>query len=144
MQRSINLQVDIAAPAREVWSVLTEVDKIQRWWEGVHAVSLSDPKPGGIYTLNYESGNPDTCEILESVPGKLLRFRWKSSEPEPTDVQYRLEPHDGGTRLHFTNGPYLANARWDKFHDANFVGWLEMLLGVRRLLEKAHRDERTE
>lgn len=141
MERSIHLQIDIAAPTREVWSVLTEAENIPLWWEGLHAVKLTNPQPGGIYTLDYQSGNPDTCEILESDPGKLLRFRWKSSEPEPTEVEYRLEAHGSGTRLHFTNGPYKADAKWDKFHDANFVGWLKMLLGVRRLLEAAHRNE---
>ena len=91
MEREIRFSITIFAPARDVWNVLTEADQIPRWWEGVHAVNLTDPQPGGIYTLDYESGNPDCCEILESDPGKLLRYRWTSSEPETTTVEYRLE-----------------------------------------------------
>lgn len=139
MERAIRFELDIAAPSREVWSVLTEADQIPTWWEGVHAVKLTDPKPGGVYTLDYKAGRPDTCEILESDPGKLLRFRWMSSEPEPTTVEYRLEAREGGTRLHFSNTGYKPGPKWDKVYDANFSGWVSMLLGVRRLLETAHR-----
>lgn len=140
MERAIRFELDIAAPARDLWSVLTDAEKIPTWWEGLHAVKLTDPVPGGIYTLHYESGKPDTCEILQSEPGKLLRFRWQSSEPEPTEVEYRLEEIEGGTRLHFRNSGYGLDQKWNKAFDANFSGWVSMLLGVRRLLEGAHRQ----
>mgnify|MGYP002713234730 FL=1 len=138
MQRSIEFSVTIAAPTREVWSVLTEADKIPTWWEGVHAVKLTDPKPGGVYTLDYESGNPDTCEILKSDPGNLLVYRWTSAEPAPTQVEYKLEAIETGTRLTLHNTGYQTGGKWDKVYDANYVGWVKMMLGVRRLLESAH------
>lgn len=141
MEREIRFSITIFAPTREVWSVLTEADEIPRWWERVHAVKLTTPKPGGIYTLDYEGGSPDRCEIIESDPGKLLRYKWSSSEPEVTIVEYRLEAIDGGTRLHFANTGLGRGERWDEFYDANFTGWLNMMLGVRRLLERAHRGE---
>ncbi|MCB9895396.1 MAG: SRPBCC domain-containing protein [Planctomycetes bacterium] len=137
MERVIHFELDIAAGARELWSVLTDAAQISRWWEGVHAVKLSDAKPGGIYTLDYESGEPDVCEILENEPGKRLRYRWQSSEPEPTIVEYRLEPIEGGTRLVFHNTGYKPGEKWDRFYQANFVGWLEMMIGVKKLLEGA-------
>ncbi|MCA8916578.1 MAG: SRPBCC domain-containing protein [Planctomycetes bacterium] len=138
MERTIHFEVDIAAPSRDLWSVLTEADQIHVWWEGVHAVKLSDAKPGGIYTLHYEEGKEDVCEILQNDPGKLLRYSWKSSEPQPTVVEYRLSPIEGGTRLVFHNSGYLPGAKWDKFYQANFIGWLKMMLGVKKLLEGAH------
>ena len=141
MDPRIYFELDIAAPPREVWNVLTDAGQIPRWWEGVHAVSLTQPKPGGIYSLDYGKGDPDRCEILESEPGKLLRYKWTSNEPEPTIVEYRLEVADGGTRLCFTNAGLKTGPRWDKFYHANFTGWLEMMLGVRRMLESAHRNE---
>ena len=141
MEREIRFTASIFAPPREVWDVLTDAERIPLWWEGVHAVNLTTPEPGGIYMLDYEGGNPDRCEILESNPGKLLRYRWNSSEPEPTVVEYRLESDDGATRLHFANTGYGRGERWDKFYDANFTGWIEMMLGIRRLLEAAHSGE---
>lgn len=141
MDREIRFSVTIFAPPREVWNVLTEADQIPRWWEGVHAVNLTTPEPGGIYTLDYEGGNPDRCEIIESNPGKLLRFKWTSSEPEATTVEYRLESEGGATRLCLANTGYGRGGQWDKFYDANFSGWLNMMLGVRRLLEAAHNGE---
>jgi len=74
MERAIKFELTIHAPAREVWSVLTDAEHIPSWWEGVHAVKLSNPKPGGVYVLNYKTGEPDKCEILQSDAGKLLRF----------------------------------------------------------------------
>lgn len=138
MEREIRFTIDIFAPAREVWNVLTQAEQIPLWWEGVHAVKLTTPDAGGIYTLDYEGGNPDRCEILESEPGKLLRYKWTSSEPEPTIVEYRLESLDGGTRLHFANTGFGRGEGWDKSYEADFTGWLQMMLGVRRLLENAH------
>jgi uncharacterized protein YndB with AHSA1/START domain len=128
MDRRIYFEVDIASPARDVWNVLTEADQIPLWWEGVHAVKLTDPKPGGA----------DRCEILVSDPGKLLRYKWTSSEPQPTTVEYRLLEMQGGCRLCFTNEGLGRGPKWDRFYDANFTGWLQMMLGVRRMLEVAH------
>ena len=141
MERVIHFEIDIAASAREVWSVLTEADQIHSWWEGVHAVKLTDAKPGGIYTLDYESGSEDLCEIIASEPGKLLHYTWKSSEPEPTVVAYELSEIEGGTRLSFRNSGYKPGPKWDKAYHANFIGWLKMMLGVRKLLESAHGNE---
>ena len=138
MERAIKFELTIHAPAREVWSVLTDAEHIPSWWEGVHAVKVTDPKPGGVYVLDYQSGEPDKCEILQSDAGKLLRFRWTSSEPEPTLVEYRLEAIEGGTRLTMVNSGYKQGGKWARAYDANFVGWVKMLLGVRRLLEDAH------
>jgi uncharacterized protein YndB with AHSA1/START domain len=138
MEREIAVSITIFAPAREVWNVLTEADQIPLWWEGVHAVNLTNPEPGGIYTLDYERGDPHRCEILQSEPGKLLRYRWISGEPGPTEVEYRLESLNGATRLHLHNRGYGKGGAWDRAYDNNLDDWAKMLAGVRRLLESAH------
>jgi uncharacterized protein YndB with AHSA1/START domain len=138
MERSIRFDLSMRVPSREIWSVLTDAQKIPLWWDGVHAVHLTKPSPGGVYRLDYEGGKPDECEILESRLGECLRYRWTSSEPEPTIVEYRLAEVDGGTTVTFINTGYKEGIAWDKYYDANFVGWLEMFLGIRRMLEVAH------
>lgn len=138
MERTIRFEVMIRVPAREVWSVLTDAQKIPIWWEGVHAVQLTTPSPGGVYRLDYEGGTPDECEILDYKLGELLRYRWKSSEPEATYVEYRLHEKYGVTTVTFVNTGYKDGASWDRHYDANFAGWLSMFLGIRRMLEVAH------
>lgn len=138
MERTIRFEMTMRVPAREVWSVLTDAQKIPLWWEGVHAVQLTTPTPGGVYRLDYEGGNPDECEILDYELGRRLRFRWKSSEPEPTIVEYLLSGTDGVTTVTFVNTGYKEGAAWDRHYDANFVGWLQMFIGIRHLLEVAH------
>lgn len=141
-ERTIRLEITIHAPTREVWAVLTEADHILTWWEGVAAVSLTSPKPGGVYTLTYDRGKPDSCEILKAEPGTMLRYRWKSSEPEPTNVEYRLIAEGNSTRLSLVNSGYGEGLKWDKAYDANVVGWAKMFLGLRRLLETTRHKTR--
>jgi uncharacterized protein YndB with AHSA1/START domain len=138
MERAIRFEVMIRVPKREVWSVLTDAQKIPLWWEGVHAVQLTTPSPGGIYRLHYKQGHPDECEILDYKLGELLRYRWKSSEPEPTIVEYHLQESAGATTVTLVNTGYQDGAAWDRAYDANFAGWLNMFLGIRRMLEVAH------
>lgn len=136
--RTIHFEIDIRVIAREVWSVLTDAEKIPLWWEGVHAVQLTDPTPGGLYTLNYKSGKPGECHILGFELGKLLRYRWHSSEPAPTEVEYRLIENGASTRVVFLNSGYQSGPEWDRCYDSNFLGWLKMFLGIRKMLEVAH------
>lgn len=140
--RAIHFELTIRVISREVWSVLTDATKIPLWWDGVHAVQLTKPEPGGIYRLDYEGGNPDECRILDYDLGKRLRFEWQSTGPAPTIVEYTLNEQAGATHVVFHNSGYGEGAEWDRLHDANFAGWLSMFLGVRRMLEVAHSGER--
>jgi uncharacterized protein YndB with AHSA1/START domain len=137
VNRTIEFQLWIAAEPDEVWRLLAEPDGIPRWWDGLLGVEVGGGEAAPTWTLRYESGVPDECTVLERVPGSLLRYRWRSSEPEPTLVSYRLEPVEGGTRLGFENAGYGDGAAWERCYGVNFVGWLKMLLGLLALLEAA-------
>lgn len=135
--RSISFSLTIRAPNHVVWAVLTNAQEMPALWEGMHEVHLTKPEPGGIYRLGYEGGDPADCEILEVDLGKRLLFRLKSGTPEPTTVEYLLEAAGNHTGFKFTNSGYKEGTRWDKAHDENFAGWLNMFLGVRKMLEVA-------
>jgi uncharacterized protein YndB with AHSA1/START domain len=136
MTRDLRFELVIRAPARSLWALLTHPTSIPRWWDRVYRVEPDGPwSVGRTYRLLYEGGTPDTVEILERDEPHRLVFRWTSSEPAPTIVEYALTERQGETVLAFRNSGYGHGGAWDSSHDANFVGWLNMLLGVRRLLE---------
>ena len=133
MEREIRFGVTVRAPAAAVWPLLTEPRSIPSWWDGLERVTLAGSGAGGVYTLHYASGSPDTCAVAAWEPDRHLSYAWTSSEPAPTQVTFRIEARPGGCALRFENTGYGEGERWDRAYDANFVGWLQMLLAVRRL-----------
>ncbi|HUD78996.1 MAG TPA: SRPBCC domain-containing protein [Streptosporangiaceae bacterium] len=41
------------------------------------------------------------CEVLEVDPPSLLRYSWRDDKDTVTQVTYRLEAHEGGTRFSY-------------------------------------------
>ncbi|MFY9889809.1 MAG: SRPBCC domain-containing protein [Streptosporangiaceae bacterium] len=41
------------------------------------------------------------CEVLEVDPPSLLRYSWRDDKGTVTQVTYRLEAHEGGTRFSY-------------------------------------------
>jgi uncharacterized protein YndB with AHSA1/START domain len=97
------------SPAK-VWRAVTDPALIPLWTatgaggrpEGFTAAAgtkfrfVAKPKPGW-------SGVVD-CEVLEARAPSLLRYSWAGDGGgDVTEVAYRLEPHDGGTRFTYTH-----------------------------------------
>jgi uncharacterized protein YndB with AHSA1/START domain len=97
------------SPAK-VWRAVTDPALIPLWTatgaggrpEGFTATAgtkfrfVAKPKPGW-------SGVVD-CEVLEASEPSLLRYSWTGDDGgDVTEVAYRLEPHDGGTRFTYTH-----------------------------------------
>ena len=90
------------APAK-VWRALTDPELIALWGmrpEGfLPAVGnrfkfIAKPQPGWRGFVE--------CEVLEARAPSLLRYSWVGDDKgDKTEVTYRLEPHEGGTRLTF-------------------------------------------
>lgn len=90
------------SPAK-VWRALTDPALIALWAmrpEGFAAVVgnrsrfVAKPNPGWRGYVE--------CEVLEVRERELLRYSWIGDDGgKPTFVTYRLEPHQGGTRLTF-------------------------------------------
>jgi uncharacterized protein YndB with AHSA1/START domain len=99
---------DYAHSPSKVWRALTDPELIPLWTatgQGAHPVGFSTkigtkfqfvakPTPGWSGVVE--------CEVLEVREQSLLRYSWKgAAEGEVTQVTFRLEPHDRGTRLTF-------------------------------------------
>jgi uncharacterized protein YndB with AHSA1/START domain len=102
----IRIVRDYPQPPEQVWRALTDPALIPRWTStgaggrpegfattvGTKFRYVAKPKPGWSGIVE--------CEVLESHEPRLLRYSW--ADPgggEVTEVAYRLEPREDGTRF---------------------------------------------
>jgi uncharacterized protein YndB with AHSA1/START domain len=79
------------APIDEVWSAITEPDRINRFFLPVSG----DLREGGTFALEMNAEG----EILKCEAPHLLRLSWSFEGSVPDEVEVRLTTVDGGTRL---------------------------------------------
>jgi uncharacterized protein YndB with AHSA1/START domain len=102
----IRIVRDYPQPPEQVWRALTDPALIPRWTStgaggrpegfattvGAKFRYVAKPRPGWSGIVE--------CEVLESGEPRLLRYSW--ADPgggEVTEVAYRLDPREGGTRF---------------------------------------------
>jgi uncharacterized protein YndB with AHSA1/START domain len=103
---SIRIVRDYPYPPATVWRAVTDPDLIPRWTatgaggrpEGFVPVAgskfrfVAKPRPGWNGIVN--------CEVLEVREPSRLRFSWVGDDGGGvTEVAYRIEPRDGGSRF---------------------------------------------
>lgn len=90
----------------KVWRALTDPKLVPLWTStgrggrpdgfsptvGTHFRFVGKPMPGWRGIVE--------CEVLEADEPSLLRYSWVGDENgDTTEVTYRIEPHEGGTRF---------------------------------------------
>lgn len=80
-----------AAPIQEVWSALTEPDRVNRYFLPVSG----DLREGGTFAIEMNADG----EILKCEAPHLLRLSWSYAGAVPDEVEFRLTEVEGGTRL---------------------------------------------
>ena len=103
---TIHIVRDYPYPPATVWRAVTDPELIPRWTAtgaggrpegfatevGTRFRLVAKPKPGW-------NGIVD-CVVLEVREPTLLRYTWQGDgDHYTTEVTYRLEPHNGGTRF---------------------------------------------
>jgi uncharacterized protein YndB with AHSA1/START domain len=99
-------EICIAAVPAEVFEHLTDPVKINRWM-GIGA--YTDPRPGGIYSVNVNGLDVARGEFIELLPESRVSFTWGwwqkglSVPSGSTRVEFDLQPADKGTRVRMTH-----------------------------------------
>ncbi|MBX2801607.1 MAG: SRPBCC domain-containing protein [Myxococcales bacterium] len=90
---NIRQQINIAAPSREVWNVLTSAEGWKRWWA---EEARLEARSGGRIVLTVEGDDGEPIEergvFHELRPTRKLEIAWDATSPAKTK----------GTRLQFT------------------------------------------
>ncbi|MCW2659433.1 MAG: hypothetical protein JWP83_585 [Mycobacterium sp.] len=105
----LQAQVDIDAPAAEVWALISDFRRMPQWSPQCRWMRPLGPLRAGTRTLNLNRRKrmfwTTTCTVVEVVPEKKLAFRVNTNH---TVWSYELEPNGQGTRVvesrHAENG----------------------------------------
>lgn len=113
-RRKVTLQRTFHAPIDELWSALTEPDRIRAWF----APAKIEPQVGGWIELQAHDGS----RMMEGMirvfePPRVFEYDWVS-DYETTVVRYKLEEQANGTRLTLTE-----KLLTDKATERRGAGW---------------------
>lgn len=105
----LQAQVDIDAPAAEVWALISDFGRMPEWSPQCRWMKSFGPLRAGTRTLNLNRRNrmfwPTTCTVLEVIPEKKLAFRVNTNH---SIWSYELERNGERTRViesrHAENG----------------------------------------
>jgi uncharacterized protein YndB with AHSA1/START domain len=123
VEREVILPV---SPAR-VWTALTQADQLGAWFGTRASIDL---RPGGevVFTWDGSTGPTGTTRgVIEAVePTRRFAFRWQvnlSGEAPMTLVEFTLEPHPTGTRLHVVESGFASVPPGLRRRQAHVEGW---------------------
>jgi uncharacterized protein YndB with AHSA1/START domain len=89
----IEREIELAAPADEVWEALTEPERLEEWFA---TEAQLDAQPGGEGVVRWGDGEERRAVVREAEPGERLVLDWETGGT----VVLELEEVDGGTRVH--------------------------------------------
>lgn len=127
---------EFPAPIAAVWSALMDPAQAPQWWgpHGFHVPQESidvDPEVGGPYRacmIRDDTGEERWWSGIQTdiEPPGLLTFTHAWDKPDgtrgyETEVAFRLEEIEGGTRMTFSQGPFESV----ESRDSHGAGWQE-------------------
>ena len=129
----LGYELRIDAPPEVVWRLWVEPQRIVRW---MGDVATLDPRPGGMFRLEYKSGDVARGEYVELAEPRRLVVTWGwEAEDDPTPpgssrIEVELEPVDDGAgtllRLRHTGLPAASRDG----HDEGWRYFLAQLAGA--------------
>jgi uncharacterized protein YndB with AHSA1/START domain len=106
----VSREVVLGAVREEVWSALTDPERLAEWLGKSLALEL---EPGGELVLRLPDGGERHGFVEEVDPPAMLVLWWREvgedgEGGELTRVEFRLEPAEDGTRLRVAETRPLA------------------------------------
>jgi uncharacterized protein YndB with AHSA1/START domain len=109
----IRFERRLAHPIDEVWSALTEADRLADWWPPFATNVTVDLREGGLLTFDWPDGPNLEFRFLRIAAPTLLEHTHTSPG---SWMRYELAPTDDGTLLratYFVPEPDMAIERGD-------------------------------
>jgi uncharacterized protein YndB with AHSA1/START domain len=151
MAGSIEKSVHIEAPVELVWRMVSEPDRVVRWFADEIDLQATAGYQGSM-TFRPESGGTVRVPIqVESVEApRRFTYRWThpagttAAPGNSTLVEFTLTPEDGGTRLRVVESGH-DGLGWPQDHQNAFVdehieGWAWHLGRLEQLFAQRSAD----
>jgi uncharacterized protein YndB with AHSA1/START domain len=98
-RRSIRFEREYDAAVEDVWSAVTEPDRLRRWLAVGGAVL--EPRTGGRFEVRMTPGEEETAwgTVLAFEPPRLLEVEWRYEGEDESVLRIELEPRGDSTLL---------------------------------------------
>lgn len=142
MIRDIEAGIDIAAPPRHVWAVMTDAETAGRWLGSLNFQTsvghIFHMQPDGQKRVAGDITGASLCKIIACEPLQRLAFTWRAGEAPPTMVQFELLLAAGGARVELVHDGWRAfDPAVEPIRDALEQGWTALVLpNLKRLAEE--------
>ena len=105
----VTREVVLAEPLEEVWTALTDPDRLAEWFANDVELVL---EPGGAGVFRWGDGAVRRATVEEVDVGRRFAFRWHDEEApeEESVVAFDLEEVSDGTRVTVTESAPAASA----------------------------------
>jgi uncharacterized protein YndB with AHSA1/START domain len=133
MTETIHVDQFLPQPAEKVWRMLTEPERLARWW----AAGDVRPEVGHRFTLDMGRWGDQPCTVTAVEPERLLSYTFAEGSMNWT-ITWRLAPEGTGTRLFLEHGGFdLDDPRHKDAYENMSRGWAGAVLPklVRELTE---------
>jgi uncharacterized protein YndB with AHSA1/START domain len=115
----VSESVLVPAPPQRVWWWITDAEGRAAWWPYLDL----DARPGGRMEERWNDV-VTAGEVVEVDPPRLLRLTWKDGGwPAATEVELRLEPEQGATRVSVRHSGWAALPDAGSLVAAHRAGW---------------------
>lgn len=136
----VEAAIDIRAPATRVWDVLTRPERsrewIRTWWPDLDRVD-ADWTPGGHVRWRLADGTVAADGVVATAhAGDALRYTFSASPGKEEMIAYRLQEHDGVTRLVVSVGDFGDTDEHRACHPGAVEAWRRSLPAIRQLAER--------
>jgi uncharacterized protein YndB with AHSA1/START domain len=138
LNRSIEKEVLVPAPVRDVWHAWTTNEGARTFFSAHTNIYAKLGAPYEIYFVPekpYGKQGCEGCRVHSLVPMKLLAFTWNSPPQFPsirepnlhTIVYLRFEEEGGATRLRFSQVGWGEGDEWQQVYEYFEKAWDSVL-----------------
>ena len=108
----VTREVVFPAPPDEVWSALTEPERLEEWFA---TEAELDAQPGGEGVFRWGDGDERRAVVREADPEERLVLDWE----DDGQVVLELEEVDGGTRVRVVE----RSPEWSTALELHALAW---------------------
>lgn len=134
--RSIEAEIEIAAPADAVWRALADAGELVNWFP-----TAAGTNPDGTVWMAFGEEYRFSTRVETLEPGRYMKtVAILPGVPEgampPMVTEITLKARGNTTLVRLVQSGFLADSRWDAEYDGTRTGWRFQLRALKHYLER--------